>query len=198
MINKRKFNLNRKLKWSDFYEHNLKEYTGDPRLEKILNLKYQTIMYNWDDLLKIFIGADKKIRRKVDLILCGHTHTLKEFRLKETQETERINMGFYIAPIYIEIPCHVYTNRYRDKFEQFEDDLERKVWFDVNKPFIFQTQAIGPISMNYKFKPPGFRFLKVRNYQLVKNQVFSLHLEDSILESEKQALKNLGLDPNRI
>ncbi|MGV9172661.1 MAG: metallophosphoesterase family protein [Promethearchaeia archaeon] len=190
---KRKFNLKRKLKWSDFYEHNLKEYIGDPRLEKILNLKYQTIMYNWGDLLKIFIGADKEIRRKVDLIFCGHTHTLKEFRLKETQDTESINMGFYIAPIYIEIPCHVYTSKYREKFKQFKDNLERKIWFDVKKPFIFQTQAVGPISLNYKFKPPGFRLLSFEDYQLIDNKVYSLRLKDSISEKDKNILYNLGL-----
>jgi len=44
---KKKLNIkNRKLEWSDFYENNLKRYDGTGRLEKILNLKYQTIMYN--------------------------------------------------------------------------------------------------------------------------------------------------------
>ncbi|MFO8017947.1 MAG: metallophosphoesterase [Promethearchaeia archaeon] len=191
---KRKFNLKRKLKWADFYERNLEKYVGDPSLEKLLNLKYQTVMYNWEDLLKIFIGADKEIRRKVDLIFCGHTHTLKEFRLKETQETERINMGFYIAPIYLEIPCHIYTSKYRKKFEQFEDKEKLDIWFDVNKPFIFQTQAVGPISLNYKFKPPGFRLLKVEDYHLTENRVFSLHLKDSLSETDKKALQEFGLN----
>ena len=175
---KKKFKLKRKLEWSDFYEHNLKNYIGNGRLDKILNLKYQTIMYNWATLLKIFTGSDKIIKRKVDLILCGHTHTLKEFRLKEARETEHIRMGFYITPIYIEIPCEVYTSRYRDTFKTFKDPLDLKIWFDVNKPFIFQTQAIGPLSLKYKSKPPGFRYFTIENNQITNVEVYSLHLKE--------------------
>ncbi|MHA1291254.1 MAG: metallophosphoesterase [Promethearchaeota archaeon] len=180
---KRKFKLKRKLRWEDFYEYNLKNYIGNARLEKILNLKYQTIMYNWSNLLKIFTGSDKKIRRKVDLILCGHTHTLKEFRLKEVkkEEADKINLGFYIAPIFINVPCEVYTNNYRVIFQSFRDPMNLKIWFDVHKPFIFQTQAIGPISLNYKYKPPGFRYITVEQNQVRYVKVYSLHLKESNL-----------------
>ena len=175
---KKLLKLKRDLQWEDFYEHNLEKTIGSGRLEKILNLKYQTIMYNWADFLKICTGSDKIIRRKVDLILCGHTHTLKEFRLKEVkkEESEMINIGFYFAPIIIDIPCEVYTNKYRDLFNHFKDPLELKVWFEVNKPFIFQTQAIGPLSLHYKLKPPGFRYFTIENNQIKEVKVFSLHL----------------------
>jgi len=177
---KKKFKIKgRSLKWSDLYEDNLKRYIGSARLDRILNLKYQTIMYNWSTLLKIFTGSDKIIRRKVDLILCGHTHTLKEYRLKEAQETERINFGFWFLPIYIEVPCEVYTSKYRDIFTSFNDFLELKIWYDVNKPFVFQTQAIGPISALFKFKPPGFRYFNVKDNQITEVKVVSLHLKAS-------------------
>jgi hypothetical protein len=55
--------------------------------------------------------------------------------------------------------------------------MDFKVWFDVNKPFIFQTQAIGPLSLKYKFKPPGFRCYKIENDQIIEVKVFSLHLK---------------------
>ena len=168
---------NRQLKWSDFYEGNLRRYDGTGRLDKILNLKYQTIMYNWSTLLKIFTGSDKVIRRKVDFVMCGHTHTLKEYRLKEAKKTERINFGFWFFPIYIEVPCEIYASRYRDKFKEIKDSLDLQVWFDVNKPFIFQTQAIGPLSAKLKFKPPGFRYYTIKDNQMISAKVFSLHLK---------------------
>ncbi|MHA1147808.1 MAG: metallophosphoesterase [Promethearchaeota archaeon] len=171
-----KFRLKRPLKWSDFYEHNLKNYTGSGRLEKLINLKYQTIMYNWATFLKICVGSDKIVGRKVDLILCGHTHTLKEFRLKEARQKESINLGFYFAPIIINVPCEVYTNRYRAIFKSFRDLTELKIWYDVNKPFIFQTQAIGPISLKFKFKPPGYRLFTIKGDQIIAMDIYSLHL----------------------
>jgi hypothetical protein len=176
---KKRFKIKkRSLKWSDFYEENLKVYEENGRLDKILNLKYETIMYNWATFLKICTGSDKVIRRKVDLVICGHTHTLKEYRLKEAKETERINFGFLFFPIYIEVPCEVYTSNYRKKFKKFKDPKDLKIWFDVNKPFVLQTQAVGPISALYKYKPPGFRVYTIENDQITNAQVFSLHLKD--------------------
>jgi len=176
---KKLFKLKRELRWEDFYEENLERNIESGRLEKILNLKYQTIMYNWATFLKICTGSDKNVRRKIDMILCGHTHTLKEFRLKEVkkEESEMINIGFYFAPIIIDIPCEVYTSKYRDYFKSFKDPLDFKVWFDVNKPFIFQTQAVGPLSLKYKFKPPGFRYFIYENNQIKDMKVFSIHLK---------------------
>jgi predicted MPP superfamily phosphohydrolase len=167
---------NRELDWQDLYEENLKDYDGTGRLDRILNLKYQTVMYHWGTLLKIFTGSDKIIRRKVDLIICGHTHTLKEYRLKEAKDTEWINLGFWIFPLYIEVPCEIYTSIYRDKFNELKEPLDLKIWFDVNKPFVFQTQALGPISATFKFTPPGFRYYIVKNNQIVNARVYSLHL----------------------
>jgi hypothetical protein len=134
-------------------------------------------MYNWSTLLKIFTGSDKIIRRKIDFAMCGHTHTLKEYRLKEAKKTERINFGFLFFPIYIEVPCEIYTSRYRDKLKEFNDPLELKAWFDANKPFVFQTQALGPLSAKFKFKPPGFRYYTIKDNQMVSAKVFSLHLK---------------------
>jgi len=182
---KRKFKLKRKFRWSDLYEHNLKNYVGSGRLEKLLNLKYQTIMYNWATFLKICVGSDKIIRRKVDLILCGHAHTLREFRLKEAKEKENINLGFYLFPIIINVPCEVYTNNYRAIFKSFRDPQELQIWDDVNKPFIFQTQAIGPVALHYKFAPPGFRCITIKEDEIMSVGIFSLHLVEKELNLEE-------------
>ena len=183
---RKKFKLKRKVQWSDLYEYNLKKTMGEARIERILNLKYQTIMYNWTTFLKICTGSDKIIRRKVDLILCGHTHTIKEFRLKEARDPETISMGFYFTKIPIIVPCEVYTSEYRNTFKTFKNPTDLKLWFDVNKPFVFQTQAIGPLSLKYKFYPPGFRYFTIRNNQIVRATIFSLHLK----EVSEKLLKN--------
>ncbi len=136
-------------------------------------------MYNWATLLRILVGSDKIIRRKVDFILCGHTHTLKEYRLKEVKkdEAETINLGYFIAPIYINVPCKIFTGNYRGIINNFKDPKDLEIWFDVNKPFIFQTQAIGPISPLLKYKPPGFRYFTVKDSQVINIELFSLHLK---------------------
>ena len=176
---KRKFKLKRKIEWKDFYENNLEKYFGEPRVDRRVNLKYQTIMYNWSKLLRIFTGSDKIIKRKVDLVICGHTHTLKEFRLKEAKETEKIKFGYFIFPIKtVTVPVEVYTNKYRIFFKKFRDPNELQAWFDVEKPFVFQTQAVGPISLKYKFKAPGFRYYEIKNNRITAADVYSLHLLD--------------------
>jgi len=170
----------RKLKWSDFYEDNLRKKLGSSRLDTLFNLKYETIMYNWPDLLRILTGSDEIIKRKVDLILCGHTHTVKEFRLKEAKkvEAERLSIGYLFAPIFIDVPCEVYADRYRDFINKFEDPMDLSIWFDVNKPFIFQTQALGPINSRFRrYKPPGFRYFEVKNNKIVEISIYSLHLK---------------------
>jgi hypothetical protein len=172
----KRFRVKKKdLNWSHFYEENLRKYHETGRLDQIINMKYQTIMYNWSTVLKIFTGSDKEIRRKVDFVVCGHTHTLREYRLKEAKESEVIIFGFWLFPIYIKIPCEMYTSNYSEKFSDFTED-EFKIWFDVNKPFVFQTQATGPISAKSKFKPPGFRFFKVKDNQIVAADIYSIHL----------------------
>ncbi len=175
---KKKFKIkNRAIEWSDFHETNLKKFNETGRVDRILNFKYQTVMYNWSNFMKIITGQDDVIRRKIDMVLCGHTHTLKEYRLKEAQETEIINHGFWLLPLYITVPCEIYTSRYRDMFKTFKDPKNLQIWFDVNKPFIFQTQALGPLSASYKFKPPGFRHVSISDNQICKVDVYSLHLK---------------------
>jgi predicted MPP superfamily phosphohydrolase len=174
----KRFGVKKKnLKWSHFYEENLRKYNETGRLDQILNMKYQTIMYNWSTLLKIFTGSDKIIRRKVDIVVCGHTHTLREYRLKEAKEAEIINLGFWLFPVYIKIPCEMYASNYSKQFNKFTED-ELKIWFDANKPFIFQTQAVGPIAAKSKFKPPGFRFFEIKERQVVAADIYSIHLKE--------------------
>ncbi|MFX1396350.1 MAG: metallophosphoesterase family protein [Promethearchaeota archaeon] len=180
---KRKFkkimNLKRNIEWSDLYEDNLRKHMGSGRLETHINLKYQTIMYNWKKFLRICTGSDKYVKRKVDLVLCGHTHSLKEFRLREVkkEKASSAHQKIYLAPIYVDVPCEIYAGIYRNVINNFNNSQELQAWFDVNKPFIFQTQAIGPLSLYYKIKPPGFRYFSIKKNQITKASVFSLHYE---------------------
>lgn len=147
-------------------------------------------MYNWTKILKIFVGSDKIIERKVDFILCGHVHTEREFRLKEMKKGELkiISMGLYFTKIPIIVPCEIYTNKYRDIFKMFRNSIDLISWFDVNKPFIFQTQATGPVSLTYKFKPPGFRYFVIINNQLTETKIYSLHLKESLNGTDKEII----------
>ena len=174
---KRLFNIKkRKLEWSDFYEENLFKFNQSPRVEQLLNMKYQTIMYNWSSFLKIITGSDKVIQRKVDLVLCGHTHSIKEYRLRETDEGQMINYGFWALPFYIEIPCEIYSSLYREKIKEFQNEQDRRAWFDVNKPFVLQTQALGPLSAKFDTKSPGFRYITIKNNLIEGLDIYSLQL----------------------
>jgi len=182
---RKKFKLDRKIEWYDFFEPNIKKYTGSKRIDSILNFKYQTIMYRWRTLMKILSGSDKIIKRKIDMVFSGHTHTLKEFRIEEAKDSEKkkVNYGFYFVPYYINVPCKIYTNRYRDIFELFDDDISRESWFDAKKPFIFQTQGLGPLSSKFKIKSPGFRLISVKNNHISNIKVYSMHLKENNLRN---------------
>ena len=174
---KKLFNIKkRRLEWSDFYEENLSKLNQSTRVEQLLNMKYQTIMYNWSTFLKICTGSDKIIQRKVDLVLCGHTHSIKEYRIRETDEGQMINYGFWALPFYIEIPCEIYSSVYREKLRDFQNEQDRRIWFDVNKPFILQTQALGPLSAKFDTKSPGFRYITIKNNLIEGLDIYSLHL----------------------
>jgi hypothetical protein len=97
--------------------------------------------------------------------------------LREAREPSTTSMGFYFTKIPITVPCEVYTAKYRDVFKTFKSNIDLRYWFDVNKPFIFQTQAIGPLSLKYKFYPPGFRYFSVNDNQITQCKIFSLHLK---------------------
>ncbi|MBD3194854.1 MAG: hypothetical protein GF317_07360 [Candidatus Lokiarchaeota archaeon] len=176
---RKRFGLKRKVEWYDFYEQNIEKYTGSKRIDSILYFKYQTIMYNWDILMEILSGSDKIIRRKIDLVFCGHTHTLKEFRIREAKEAEKqkVNLGFYFIPFYLKGPCKIYTNRYRDIIKKFDNILDLKSWFDAKKPFIFQTQGLGPLSSKFKVKSPGFRLVTIKKNQVVNIAVYSMQIK---------------------
>ncbi|MFO7797825.1 MAG: metallophosphoesterase family protein [Promethearchaeati archaeon] len=182
---RKKFNLDRNIEWYDFYKPNIKKYTGSKRIDSILNFKYQTIMYRWRTLMEILSGSDEIIKRKIDMVFCGHTHTLKEFRIEEAKDFEKkkVNYGFYFVPYYIDVPCKIYTNRYRDIFELFDDDINRESWFDAKKPFIFQTQGLGPLSSKFKVKPPGFRLISIKNNHISNVKVYSMHLKENDLRN---------------
>ena len=71
----------------------------------------------------------------------------------------------------------MYANKYREIFKKFKNPKDFQIWFDVNKPFIFQTQPVGPIGLKYKFKPPGFRYFIIKNDQITDAKIFSLHFK---------------------
>ncbi|TXT66674.1 MAG: hypothetical protein BAJALOKI1v1_270006 [Promethearchaeota archaeon] len=191
---RRKFGLKRPIEWADLYEQNITKYQDYKRLEPLLDFNYQTITYRWEKLLKILVGTDEEVSKKTDLVLCGHTHTLKEFRIKkaEKKEQKRFLLWLYFIPIHTKSPCKIYTSRYRDMIEHFANPNELKQWFEQNKPFIFHTQGLGPLSSKFKVKSPGFRLISVIDNQISNIDVYSLqilnHETYTLLEKEKTPL----------
>jgi 3',5'-cyclic AMP phosphodiesterase CpdA len=178
---RKKFGLKRDIEWYDFYEPHIKKHTGSKRIDSILNFKYQTIMYRWSKLMEILSGSDKVIKRRIDMVFCGHTHTLKEFRIKEAKDGEKkkVNYGFYFIPYFIDVPCKIFTNRYRDIIELFDDKESLQAWFDAKKPFIFQTQGLGPLSSKFKVKSPGFRLITIENNLVTDIDVYSMQIKEN-------------------
>lgn len=169
---KKKLDLVRNIKWSDLYENNLKSKIGKGELNEQIRLDHQTIKKNRIEFLNICAGCFKKRAKKVELILCGHNHTLKEFRLKCLPNENNSKSNEDISSVKI------FTEKYRELINQLKENTKIKSFFEEKSPFMLQTQALGPISRNYlKFKPPGFRFLRIKSNQVIKIHIFSFHID---------------------
>ncbi|MHA1762705.1 MAG: metallophosphoesterase family protein, partial [Promethearchaeota archaeon] len=73
---------NQYIKWSELYEDNLKKIKGSGHLNDLMHFNHQTIKSNREMFLKLCLALDLKTNNKIELILCGHNHSLKEFRLE--------------------------------------------------------------------------------------------------------------------
>ncbi|MCP4762974.1 MAG: hypothetical protein GY870_14440, partial [archaeon] len=76
----------------------LKEYSlikkfNDPRIDPLINLKFGTIVRNWEEMFQFLLNCkDKGISKRVNLVLCGHAHKNMEFRIEPLmgRELEKI------------------------------------------------------------------------------------------------------------
>ncbi|MHA1805805.1 MAG: metallophosphoesterase family protein [Promethearchaeota archaeon] len=161
------------VKWSELYENNLKKIKGTGHLNDLLHFNHQTIKNNRESFLKLCLGLNLKTNNKIDLILCGHDHSLKEFRLEPNTHPPTISKEKEDKSTFF----NIFTQNYRKIINSMKDHDRLENYFKNNRPFLFQTQALGPISNKFlKFKPPGFRLFKVKENILYEIDVYSFHL----------------------
>jgi len=162
----------------DFYSKKFKVFMGAGRIDNVINLKYQSFKDHWSSLLKILIGKDLNVKRKLNMVLCGHTHTSVEYKLIETEEDQVFRRGVVFAPSYVRLPCDTVTGEFTNELNKISDPNQRTLWLKENQPLILQTQGLGPFAHRSKFVPPGFRYLSVKNNQIAEIRTYSLHLKE--------------------
>jgi hypothetical protein len=115
------------------FKESLLQKLGQPksnaRLDKSFNVKYGTISSNWEKLIKF-------CRDYSTLVLAGHTHMQREFRLEDPETKTRV----YDSPPFslkkLENPAAVYYDTYSELYSDAES-------IEKHGPFIVQTPALG-------------------------------------------------------
>ncbi len=103
--------------------------TSSARLDKSFNVKYGTISSNWEKIVKF-------CKDYSTLVLAGHTHMQREFRLEDPETKSRV----YDSPPFslkkIENPAAVYYDNYSELYTDAES-------IEKHGPFVVQTPALG-------------------------------------------------------
>jgi Icc-related predicted phosphoesterase len=141
-----------KEKIDDFKESLLRKVgrpISEARLDKIFNVKYGTVSANWEKLIKF-------CKDHCTLTLSGHTHTLREFRLDESETKTSV----YDSPPFslkkIENPAAVYYDIYSEIYTDAKSIQE-------NGPFIVQTPALGLGGYKNIDTVGAFRVVTIKN-----------------------------------
>ena len=141
-----------KEKIEDFKESlliKLGQSPSDVRVDKIFNVKYGTVSSNWEKLIKF-------CKDHCTLTLSGHTHTLREFRLdnSETKTTVYDSPPFSLKKI--ENPAAVYYDIYSELYTDAES-------IEKYGPFILQTPALGLGGYKNTDTVGAFRVVTIKN-----------------------------------
>jgi Icc-related predicted phosphoesterase len=109
--------------------HKLGQPTSKARLDKYFNVKYGTVSSNWEKIIRF-------CKDYSTLVLAGHTHMQREFRLEDPETKTRV----YDSPPFslkkIENPAAVYYDNYSELYSDAES-------IEKNGPFVVQTPALG-------------------------------------------------------
>jgi len=99
------------------------------RIDKSFNVKYGTVSSNWEKIIKF-------CKDYSTLVLAGHTHMLREFRLEDPITKTRV----YDSPPFslkkIENPAAVFYDNYSELYTDAES-------IEKYGPFVVQTPALG-------------------------------------------------------
>lgn len=109
--------------------HKLGQPTSNARLDRHFNVKYGTVSSNWEKIIKF-------CKDYSTLVLAGHTHMQREFRLEDPETKTRV----YDSPPFslkkIENPAAVYYDNYSELYSDAES-------IEKHGPFVVQTPALG-------------------------------------------------------
>ncbi len=144
-----------KEKIEDFKESLLRKL-GQPsskaRLDKSFNVKYGTVSSNWEKIIKF-------CKDYSTLVLSGHTHMLREFRLEDPIIKTRV----YDSPPFslkkIENPAAVYYDNYSELYTDAES-------IEKYGPFVVQTPALGLGGYNNPNTAGAYREVIVKDGKL--------------------------------
>jgi Icc-related predicted phosphoesterase len=128
------------------------------RIDDKFDIQYGTISSNWAKLLKFCLDY-------CILTLAGHTHQLKEFRLKGIQNlTKNTSNTLPYSIEKLENPAAVFYDLYSEQYE-----TQKEV--ELNAPYVVQTPALG---LGSYFKPAlagTFREIIVKKGKLTSFKV---------------------------
>jgi len=121
-----------KEKIDDFKESVLRKL-GHPsskaRLDGFFNVKYGTVSSNWEKIIKF-------CKDYSTLVLAGHTHLQREFRLEDPTTKTRVYNSPPFSLKKIENPAAVYYDNYSELYSDGES-------IEKHGPFVVQTPALG-------------------------------------------------------
>jgi len=122
------------------------------RIDGKFNVKYGTISRNWEKLIKF-------CKDFCVLTLSGHTHRLREYKLKDPDEKTRV----FDAPPFslkkIENPAAVYYDIYSEIHTNAKS-------IEENGPFVVQTPALGLGGYKNPKLAGAYRVVDIKNKKL--------------------------------
>jgi hypothetical protein len=159
-------------------EHALRHKFEDPRVDPIIDLKFGTILKNWDIMLETLLNCKSQGNdKRIFMVLSGHSHENLEFRI-ERLEGRELSQTPYLGylPFYKkDIPCAIYLGNYS---EEYVDEIEALQALDFaikeqrytskhliinHYPFVILTTSLGPRSTNELSRMQGYREIIIKN-----------------------------------
>ena len=130
------------------------------RIDNKFDVQYGAISTNWEKLLKFCLDF-------CILTLSGHTHELKEFRLRDSQDSKSKVVDTHTTPFSLkklENPAEIYYDIYSEQYDNPEN-------IENYAPFVVQTPALGFGSYKNPKSASAFREIVIKKGKLASFKV---------------------------